>query len=360
MSDPYITLGVARDANANDIKKAYRKLAKQYHPDQNQSDPKAQEKFARINAAYEIIGDAAKRKSFDHGEIDAEGKPRYAGGGAGGSHRGGSQGRARNPFGGGGRDEGFSFEFGVGGNNADHDPYNASRRGFRGGRTQQGGQQGQHNPFGTNHAEQFDVHDIFANIFGGEAQTSQEKSQAKQSSKSAFSTDADIEIEVALTLEEVLNGTHTHITPPSGKKLEVQIPAGVTNGQLIRVRGMGHHLPNGVRGDARIKINYLHHPKFTCENYNLRTRVDVSLEDAVLGADVRVPTLTGQVELTIKPMLASGRIVRLRGKGLPYGKNDKAKGERGDILVSFDVVLPEKSDQNLTKLMQTWRDQSMD
>lgn len=361
MSDPYVTLGVVRDANANDIKRAYRKLAKQYHPDQNPNDPKAQEKFARINAAYEIIGDETKRKSFDRGEIDAEGKPRYAGMGAGmgGGMGGGSQRRSRNPFGG-GRDEGFSFEFGVGGQDPYNDPYNMPRgRGFRGAAGQGRGQQGQQNPFGGG-AEQFDVHDIFANIFGGAAQHPKEKPQPKQTGRGGFSTDADVEIEVSITLEEVLNGTQTQITTPSGKTIEVQIPAGVTNGQLIRIKGMGHHFPNGVRGDARLKINYINHPKFTCENHNLRTRVDVSLEDAVLGADVRVPTLTGQVELTIKPMLASGRTLRLRGKGLPYGKDDKSKGERGDILVSFDIILPEKPDQDLTTLMQKWREKSAD
>jgi DnaJ-class molecular chaperone len=306
MRDPYQILGVAKDASGADVKKAFRKLAKQHHPDQNPKDPKAKEKFAEANSAYEILGDDKKRAQFDRGEIDAEGKPRHPGfeGFAQGASPGGGFRR-----GGGPGAEHFEFNFGGG----------------AGG----GG---------------FDAADIFSDLFGGR----KPRGAGRQMQESG----ADIALETQIPLETALHGGKARVLMPSGKTLEVNIPAGVEEGKQIRLRGQGQPSPTGgPAGDAMVAVRFEKHGLFRIEGRDLRLDLPITLYEAVLGAKLESPTLGGKVELTLPPHSNSGRTLRLRGKGMPASGGLLA----GDLLVTLRIVLPEGSDTDLEELMRRWR-----
>jgi DnaJ-class molecular chaperone len=308
--DPYEVLGVGRKASADEIKKSFRKLAKKHHPDSSKGDPKAAARFNEINTAYEILGDEKKRKAFDAGEIDAEGKPRGFN----------FDPRSQGGFGGaqgfpGGETIFETFSYGPGG---------FQRRASRGGARPQGG----------------GFEDILSNIFGGRAphgETAYEEFEAAQSKG------ADSVLSVSVSLEESVNGAKKRVMLPSGKEVEVTIPAGVIEGQQIRLRGQG--FPGAVRGDAIITIHLEEHPDLKPEGANLRAEVSVPLEDAILGGSVRVPTLSGAVDLKIPPKTSGGRVFRLKGKGLP-----QKDGSPGDLLISVNIVLPEGADAELEAL----------
>ena len=305
MRDPYQTLGVSRTASEAEVKKAFRKLAKQYHPDRNADDPKAKDRFAEINQAYEIVGDAAKRAQFDRGEIDGDGKPRFQGFEGFGAGRGAS--------GPGPEFEGFNFGFGAGG------PF-AGRAGARGGAGPTGGA----------------GEDIFSHLFG-EAFRS-----AERGSKGRGVRGEDVQAALTVTLEEVAGEAKKRITLPTGRDVDVVIPKGATDGQVIRLRGLGQGGTRGAEpGDVLLTIKIAPNERFVSEGSNLRVRLPVELEEAVLGGTVRVPTLTGAVEMAIPPMTSSGRTFRLRGKGLP------GKDGRGDLLATVEIKLPEKADESL-------------
>src|SRR5918993_4883036 len=297
MRDPYDVLGVSRTASEDDIKKAYRKLAKSYHPDRNASDPKAKDKFAEINTAYEILGDAAKRAQFDRGEIDAAGKPRFQGfEGFGGGGPGAGQGF-----------EGFNFNFAGG------------------------------SPFGRRRATRSaGEDDIFSHLFGEAFRTATERGGRGRASTPG----EDVAAVLTVTLEDIANDTKKRIALPTGREVEVTIPKGVADGQTIRLRGLGQGGPGGA-GDALLTIRIAPHERFSIEGENIRVRQPVDLDDAILGAKVRVPTPSGAVDMTIPPMTSSGRTFRLRGKGLP-GKDGK-----GDLLVTAEIRLPDKADEAL-------------
>ena len=294
MRNPYDILGVSRSASEAEIKKAFRKLAKTYHPDRNADDPKAKDKFAEVNAAYEILGDADKRAQFDRGEIDAEGKPRFQG------FEGFTGGRGAR----GGADfEGFQFGFGAG----------RSSRGAGG--------------LGE---------DLFSQLFG-EAFRGGERGRA-QAAKGD-----DVAATLTVSLEDVASEAKKRITLPTGRDVDVVIPKGVVDGQVIRLRGLGGAgSSGGEAGDVLLTIRIAPHEQFTPEGSDLRLRIPVDLEDAILGGSIRVPTLTGAVEMKIPPMTSSGRVFRLRGKGLP-GKD----GRRGDLLATVEIRLPETADEAL-------------
>ena len=289
MRSPYDILGVSRTASEAEIKKAFRKAAKAHHPDRNANDPKAKDKFAELNAAYEILGDAGKRAQFDRGEIDAEGKPRF-------------QGFAGHP---GGHDdfESFTFGFGPGG-----------RRSARGGPGE----------------------DIFSQLFG-EGFRAAERGRGRAAPRAKGE---DISATLDVTLEEVAGEAKKRIALPTGRDVDVVIPKGVADGQVIRLRGLGR-AGAGEPGDLLLTIRILPHERFTPEGSNLRLRLPIELEEAVLGASVRVPTLTGAVDMTIPPMTSSGRTFRLRGKGLP------SRDGKGDLLVTAEIKLPEKPEEAL-------------
>ena len=309
MRDPYDILGVSKGASAAEIKSAYRKLAKKLHPDANKHDPKAASRFSELNAAYEIAGDADKRKAFDRGEIDGEGKPRFQGGFDGFSgQRGGAGGF--NPGA-----SGFeSFSFGSDG---------FQRRGAGG------------------------FEDILRGMFGGGGQRARPQFAQEDFGNSSGQ---DLQASLAISLEDAAKGTKTRVHLPTGKDIDVKIPAGITSGQQIRLKGQGHPGMAGRAGDAIVTITIAQHPMFTPDGVDLRLDLPITLYEAVLGGKVRVPTLGGAVELAIPPGTDSGRTFRLKGKGL------KSKTATGDLLATARIVLPEKPDDELKALLKKLRD----
>jgi len=301
MRNPYDVLGVPKGASEADIKKAFRKLAKTYHPDGNK-DPKAKDRFSEASAAYEIVGDKDKRAQFDRGEIDAGGKPR-ATGFEGFSGFGGGRGSA------------FDFEGGARGRGA-------------GG----GGGIGE---------------DIFSHLFG-EAFRAGGAGPAGMGGGMGGARGAqrgeDVAAELSVSLEQVASEERLRLLLPTGREVDVVVPRGVVDGQTIRLRGLGQPgSPRAEPGDALLTIRVQAHPRFKAEGADLRVTVDLPLEDAVLGGGLRVPTLTGTVEMKIPAMTGSGRTFRLRGKGLP-----KKDGSRGDLLATTAVALPAGEDAALT------------
>ena len=299
MRNPYDVLGVAKGADETEIKKTFRKLAKQFHPDRNADDPKAKDKFAEVNSAYEILGDADKRGQFDRGEIDADGKPRFQGFEAGG----------------GGAREGFSFGFGGGGNS----PFGRGRAGGGGG-----------------------AEDIFSHIFGEAMRGGGGRARASRGD--------DIEASLTVEIEDVATEAKQRIALPGGREVEVTLPPGVSDGQTIRLRGLGRPGAGGAEaGDLLLTLKFAAQDRYMVEGGDLRTRLPIELEDAVLGGKVRVPTPTGAVEMNVPEMTSSGRTFRLRGKGLP------SKGGNGDLLVTVEIRLPENADEALSEYARARR-----
>jgi DnaJ-class molecular chaperone len=308
MRDPYEVLGVSKSAGHAEIKKAYRHLAKKYHPDHNKNDPKAASRLAEINAAYEIVGDEEKKAKFDRGEIGADGKPRFAGFEGFGAGPGGFSGFTR---GAGAGPSGSRFEFNFGGHG-------------------------------------FDAADIFSDLFGGAA-----KRGAGPGGGATPQRGGDVVATARVPLETAVRGGSTRVVLPSGRILDVSIPAGVEDGQQIRLRGQGQAGPVGAQpGDALITVKIAPHPNFRVEGRDLRLDLPVTLYEATLGARVAVPTLTGTVELAIPPGSNGGRALRLRGKGLPAADGKPA----GDLYVALKVMLPETLDPEFEALMKKWRD----
>src|SRR6201987_5420719 len=319
MRDPYEILGVPRSASAAAIKSAYRKLAKKHHPDSNKNDPKATERFAEINSANEIIGDEDKRKQFARGEIDAEGKPRFTG-----FPGGGARGRA-----GPGGFESYTFRSGGGG---------------------PGGPEG--NAF----------EDILNSMFGGAGARARRSAGTGAGAGAGgqpfefdmgggVGVDLDLNVAMVVSLEEAVKGGEKRVRLPTGKELNVKIPAGVAAGQTIRLKGQGETAPGHPPGDLLITISIAPHAFFKADGSDLRVDLPVTLYEAVLGAKVRVPTLGGAVELSIPKNTSSGRTFRLKGKGLP-----KAGGTAGDLYVITQIKLPDGNDSQLEALMQSWRE----
>ncbi|WP_022723821.1 DnaJ C-terminal domain-containing protein [Rhodopseudomonas sp. B29] len=314
MRDPYEVLGVQRDASAAAIKSAYRKLAKKHHPDSNSNDPKAAARFAEINSANEILGDEAKRKQFDRGEIDAEGKPRFQGFPGGGSGAGGRAGRGAGPgF------EHFSFRTAPG-------------SGFGGGAGAAG------------------FEDILNSMFGGAAgMRGGGQRGGFDFDQGAMAADLDLSVAMTVTLEEAARGTEKRVRLPTGKELNVKIPAGVGAGQQIRLKGQGETAPGHPPGDLLITVSIAPHPHFKVDGNDLRLDLPITLYEAVLGGKVRVPTLTGAIELSIPKNTSSGRTFRLKGKGL------SKSGATGDLFVTTKIVLPDGHDAELEALMEKWQ-----
>jgi DnaJ-class molecular chaperone len=318
MRDPYEVLGVQRSASAAEIKSAFRKLAKKYHPDANKDDAKAAARFAELNTANEIVGDAAKRKQFDRGEIDAEGKPRFQGFEGGGSPFGG--GRARGARG--GANPNFEYTFRQAGGDAG---------GFGGG----------------------GFEDILKSMFGGQAGGHPGMGGRAGGTtfeyETPFATDLDVNATMSVSLEEAAKGAEKRVRLPNGKELNVKIPAGVSAGQQIRLKGQGDTARGHRPGDVLITVTIAPHPFFKVDGNDLRVELPITLYEAVLGGKVRVPTLGGAVELSVPKNTSSGRTFRLKGKGLPN------KGAPGDLFVTMKIVLPDGHDAELEALMEKWR-----
>jgi DnaJ-class molecular chaperone len=315
MRDPYQVLGLDRKASAADIKSAYRRLAKKLHPDANKNDPKAAARFAELNAAHELLAEEDKRKAYDRGEIDAEGKPRFQsfGGGGGGAR----------PGGGFGPDANFeSFNFGPEG-------FTRTTRRGRGGL---GG-----------------FEDILKGAFGNMGGARGGRPGAGPAFEPEdFGIGADVQAALTVTLAEAARGVTERLRLPTGKDVDVKIPPGIVNGQQIRLKGQGMAGQAGA-GDVLITVSIAPHPVFTLEGADVRLDLPITLYEAALGAKVRVPTLDKPVEIAIPPWTSSGRTFRLKGKGFP------AKAGRGDLLATVRIALPERGDPELEALMKKWQ-----
>ena len=307
MRDPYTVLGVPRSASEKDLKSAYRKLAKAHHPDQNQDDPKAHAKFAEVSAAYDFLTDKEKRASYDRGEIDADGNPRYAGfnRGAGGAR----------PGAGAGAGAGFSAE----------DILKEFMSGF--GSQQRGPTRGAGSQSWDPFTGASSGGPGRATGIGGE----------------------DINATVTVTLEQAHAAKSVPLRMPTGKVLNVKLPEKVEEGQQIRLKGQGHSSPmGGPPGDAIVTVKFERHKQFRRDGADLRVDVPITLYEAVLGGKVRVPTLDGSAELNLPASVNTAKALRLKGKGL-HGA--------GDLYATLRIVLPEQGDPDLESLMRFWRDQ---
>ena len=293
--DPYEVLGVPRSAGADDVRKAFRKLAKKHHPDANPGDKAAEERFKQVSAAFDLLGDAEKRRKFDAGEIDADGREVFRG--FGGPGQGG-------PFGGGG---------GGGFDATDFGDILGEMFGRRGGR---GGPRGGAGP-GSGFAPR----------------------------------GADVRARLEIDLEEAILGGKKRISFQDGRTLDVTIPAGASDGQTLRLRGHGE-AGRGGKGDALIELLVRPHPVFRKENDQLVMDLPVSIPDAVLGGRVQAPTPDGPVSLTVPKGASSGQSLRLKGKGLADGR-----GGRGDLIARVQIMLPEAPDAQLEAFAARWRDE---
>lgn len=302
--DPYQELGVSRTASADEIRKAFRKLAKQHHPDTNPGDKKAEEKFKQVSAAFDIVGDAEKRKKFDLGQIDADGRETMRGG------FGGQPGNG--PFGAGG--------------------------GF--------GQGGFHR---SNEGPEIDLSDLFGGMFGGGGSG---RGPFGGGASAGFSPKgADIKARLDIDLEEAIKGGKKRVAFSDGRTIDVTIPAGAQEGQTLRLKGQGQ-AGRGGAGDALIELAVKPHPIYRREGEALVMDLPISIPDAVLGGKVEAPTPDGNVMLNVPKGSNSGQTLRLKGRGMP-----DAKGKRGDLLARLVVTLPDTVDQDLEKFAQAWREQ---
>ncbi|MGB3847450.1 MAG: DnaJ C-terminal domain-containing protein [Sphingopyxis sp.] len=297
MADPYSTLGVAKSASEAEIKSAYRKLAKELHPDKNKDNPKASEKFSDVTRAYDLLSDKTKRGQYDRGEIDADGNPAmpfgYGGGGFRGDPRG--QGGFGGGFGGEGADFGDIFD------------------GLFGGRGGGGG-------FGG---------------FGGRSAPPQKG--------------ANVAYRLAVSFIDAATQAMQRITLADGKTIDLKLPAGVETGTQMRLAGKGQPGPGGS-GDGIVTISVGDHPFFVREGGNIRLDLPVTLNEAVAGAKVKVPTVDGPVMLSIPAGSTSGKVMRLKGKGF-----SQKGGGRGDQLVRLMVDLP-AGDPALEAFVAGWTD----
>jgi DnaJ-class molecular chaperone len=281
--DPYTVLGVKRNASQDDIQKAYRRLAKKFHPDLNPGNKQAEEQFKEVSAAYDLLGDTDKRARYDRSEIDASGTERPQ--------------------------QRFYRDFAEGGS-----PY-ASDAGFA----------------------DFAADDILSQFFGREGRTN------------IRMRGSDVHYRLELDFLDAINGGKRQITLPDGSILDVNIPPGASDGQVLRLRGKGRPGMGGGRpGDALVEIEVRPHRVFTRKGDDIHVDLPISLSEAVLGGKVRVPTPTGSVTMTLPKWSNTGTVLRLKGKGVP-----RIDG-KGDEFVTLKVMLPEKPDPELETFVAKW------
>ena len=289
MKDPYQVLGVDRKASAEEIKSAYRKLAKKLHPDVNPEDRAIEQRFKEVSQAYALLSDPATRARFDRGEIDASGQERAAGG-FHRTYRSGS-----------GRHGGTPFDFG----------------------------------------EEISVDDIFSEFFGG--------GRMRGGRRRASERGADSHYAVEVSFEEAAQGAKKRVRLGGDKTLEIKIPAGTENGQTLRLKGQGQAgKAGGKAGDALIEVTVAPHAYFRRDGLDVHLDLPVGLQEAVLGAEITVPTLGGKVTMKIPEGSNTGSVLRLKGKGIQAG------GKTGDQYLSLKIVLPERQDDQLRDFVKRW------
>lgn len=313
MSDPYKTLGVARTASEKEVKSAYRKLAKELHPDRNKDKPDAAERFSQVTQAYDLLSDKDKRAQFDRGEIDGDGNPANPFAGMGGGFGGGGQGRTYRP-------EDFQ---GFGGNNAD-----------------------------------MDLGDLFEGLFGGGGARRSTSGMgggfgSQRRPPPPPQKGADIHYRLSVSFTDAATRKDQRITLADGKTIDLKLPAGVEDGTQMRLKGKGQHGPGGA-GDGLVMVEVGGHPFYKRDGDNIRMDLPITLDEALNGAKVKCPTVDGAVMLTIKPGTNGGTVMRLKGKGWSRkgGTGDQA---RGDQLVTLEIQMPQDIAE-LAKRLEGWQD----
>lgn len=290
--DPYKVLGVPRTATQEEITRAFRKLAKELHPDLNPNNKTLTERFKKVSAANELLSDPEKRRKYDRGEIDASGEPR----------------RGFHPHGA---------------------PYTPGARRHAGAA-----------PPGN---EDFGFGDIFDSVFG--ARGGGMRGQAMFRGQ-------DVRYTLEVDLMEAVTGAKKRVTLPDGGVLDLTVPEGVDDGQVLRLKGKGQPgTRGGEAGDALVEIKVRPHPQFKRQGQDLLVEVPITIYEAVLGAKIEVPTATGRVQLTLPKGTSSGRAFRLKGKGVA----NRATGVAGDQIVTVQIVLPEKIDDGLAYFLSEWK-----
>lgn len=324
--DPYKTLGVPRTATEKDIKSAYRKLAKELHPDSNKDNPKATERFTSATNAYDLLSDKAKRAQFDRGEIDGEGNPSnpfagMGGGMGGGGAGGGFGGFGSRPGGPGGAQGGFQPD--------DVDLGDIFEGLFGGGRSGAGMGGGPGGGFGGQPG----------GGFGGRRPPPPPQKGA------------DIAYRLKVPFTQAATRANQRITLSDGKTIDLKLPAGVESGTQMRLKGKGERGPGGA-GDGQVTIDVENHKHFRRDGSAVRLDLPITLDEALNGAKVKCPTVDGTVMLTIKPKTNGGTVMRLKGKGF-----SKKNGSRGDQLVTLEIALPADTSE-LAKRLEDWQDDS--
>lgn len=291
MTDLYQQLGVSRSVGADELKKAYRKLAKKYHPDLNQGDKAIEQKFKAVTAAYDLLSDPNKRALYDRGEIDEQGQ-----------------------------DKGFNFGSG--------DPFGGMRGDPRSRRSGAGGGGG----FGG-----FD--DILSQFFNqGRGGGGHSQQQPKG---------GDVIYKITISFAEACLGATKRVTLDSSKTLDVKVPKGTEDGHKLRLRGLGQQGPGG-NGDAIVELTVAAHPFFKRDDNNILLDVPISLTEAIMGGSINIPTLDGNVSLKIPKGSSSGKVMRLKGKGVP-----QQRGTAGDMFIKLQITLP-KDSSSLEAPIEKW------
>ncbi len=292
----YDIMGVPRRASEDDIRRAFRKLAKELHPDLNPGNAAAVERFKKVASANDILGDPEKRRQYDAGEIDARGEQRRPQWQPGGGARTQGGARARSHPGAGGFDDVSGFS------------------------------------------------DLFSDVFGSAARGAAGRGFATKGQDLRYTLEVDF-------LESVI-GAKKRVTLPEGGVLDLGVPEGVTDGQVLRLKGKG--LPGqggGTHGDALVEIKVRPHAQFKRQGDDITVEIPITIDEAVLGAKIEVPTISGRVQLTIPKGTSSGKTFRLKGKGV----SNRAAGSTGDELVSVRIVLPDQIDESLSYFFSEWR-----
>lgn len=302
----YHILGVGKTAGEAEIKSAYRKLARKYHPDVNKDNKEAADKFKEISCAYDILGNKEKRQKYDNNEIDDEGKP-----------------------------TGFGAGFGSGGGNSYYN-YSAGSNPF-GGAYQSGGNFDFSSIFGE---------DIFSQFTGG-------KTQGFGGSARRPRKGEDISYAMRVDFLSAAQGADKAVNM-NGKNINVKIPAGTADGQTLRLKGLGHPSINGgPAGDVMITISVDKHPYFEAQGLDIHLDLPISIKEAVLGGKVTVPTISGKVNVNIPPYSSGGEKLRLKGKGI------KNKNGIGDEIITLKIISPKNKNAELEKVLGSMADETI-
>ena len=291
--DPYSVLGVAKDASDAEIKKAYRRIAKECHPDLKPGDAEAEAKFKAAAAAYDLLKDPETRAKYDNGEIDASGQER---------------------------------------------PQQQYYRDYA---------EAAGNPYRGRQADPDDMSDIFAEFMRGRGGFSGQRTQE------FHAPGHNLNYSLQISFLDAVFGASQKLTLPDGDRIEVKIPAGITDGQTIRLRGKGAPgYGEGPPGDALVTVSVAEHPVFDRQGDDIRISLPITIDEAILGGKVPAPTIDGGVNVSVPAGTSSGKTLRLRGKGV----KKRGSSERGDQLIELTVTMPDKIDDELKQFMETWRE----